>query len=193
MSPAEAREPRRSRWPPAHWWPAQRSGLVQRRRERRPDDRPAVLRRTWGTVPAKAVVQVAVGGTRLGAALQRAGRTDDCADPRSPPCCPSSGHSIPGLRHIGELRASRSGDRRRPWREERQRESPHTSGGGCCGGERHRPRTDTAPGTTQADLPAGARPGRRGRAEGTRTPDPHTARPSCSRSYPAAPALRFAQ
>jgi hypothetical protein len=38
--------------------------------------------------------------------------------------------------------------------------------------------TTLAPQTTQAALPEGERPGQRGGAEGTRTPDPHTARPS---------------
>ena len=55
------------------------------------------------------------------------------------------------------------------------REAAHLRGG-RCGGERLRPRTDTAPETTQAAHPAGGRPGRRGGAEGTRTPDPATAR-----------------
>src|SRR5438270_7937255 len=35
--------------------------------------------------------------------------------------------------------------------------------------------TKVAPQTTQAALPEGERPGQRGGAEGTRTPDPHTA------------------
>src|SRR3712207_1650289 len=38
--------------------------------------------------------------------------------------------------------------------------------------------TTVASRTTQAALPTGGRPGHRGGAEGTRTPDPHTARPS---------------
>jgi hypothetical protein len=38
--------------------------------------------------------------------------------------------------------------------------------------------TTLPPETTQAALRIGERPGQRGGAEGTRTPDPHTARPS---------------
>ena len=108
--------------------PAQRSGPVQRRRRRRPDDGPEVVRRTRATASAEAVVEVAVGGTRLGAAGERAGPTDDGAGHGHPLAARSPATASRGCGTSANCGRSRSGDRHRPWREAPARVVAHLRG-----------------------------------------------------------------